>query len=127
MARILVVDDDALDLMVLQSMLGKGGHDLVLAPDGAAALAVYQTSKFDLVVADLVMPSLNGLELIREILAMDPNASIIAISGMSPEYIPLAEDYGAIRALTKPLDAELFLRTVQEVLGRRDPDSSEPA
>ncbi len=117
MARVLVAEDDTLDLMILQSLLAKGGHDLVVAPDGAAALALYETDKFDLVIADLVMPVVGGVELIREILASDPGASIIAISGMSPEQLPLAQDSGAVRTLTKPLDTELFLRTMKEVLG----------
>ena len=122
MARILVVEDDPLDLMILDSLLTMEGHEVVSAEDGASALALYRGQKFDLVVTDLVMPRLNGLRLVREILEHDPNAAIIAISGISPEQLPLAEDLGAVGTLTKLLDRDVLLSTVEEALGRNDSD-----
>ena len=66
------------------------------------------------------MPWLNGLRLIREILRRDAKAAIIAISGVSPEHLPLAEDFGALETLTKPLDRDVLLRTVERALERSD-------
>ena len=122
MARILVVDDDQMDRMILDSLLTEAGHELVLAEEGLSALDLYREQKFDLVVTDLVMPKLSGLRLIREILVQHSEAVIIAISGMSPEHLPLAEDFGAVETLTKPLDRDVLLRTVERALERRGSD-----
>ncbi len=125
MARILVVDDDPLDLMILDSLLTAEGHELVFADDGSSALAFYTEQEFDLVVTDLVMPGIDGLRLIKEIMERNPGAAIIAISGMSPEQLPLARDYGAVQTLAKPIDRDALLATVEGVLGRTDPDETE--
>ena len=122
MARILVVDDDQMDRMILDSLLTEAGHELVFAEEGLSALDLYREQKFDLVVTDLVMPKLSGLRLIREILVQHSEAVIIAISGMSPERMPLAEDLGAVETLTKPLDRDVLLRTVERALERRGSD-----
>ena len=119
MARILVVDDDPIDRMILESLLRLDGHEMVFAEDGLAALAMYRNADFDVVLTDLVMPKLNGLRLIKEILASDPHASIIAFSGTSPEHLPLAEDYGAISVLTKPLQRDLLLQSVSAAIAQR--------
>ncbi len=118
MARILVVDDDPVDRMILESLLTQEGHDLTFAEDGARALALYRKHSFDLVVTDLVMPTFGGLRLIKEIIALAPDAAIIAISGMSPEQLPLAEDYGARRVLRKPLTQDSLREAVSAVLPR---------
>ena len=118
-ARILIVDDDAIDRMIMESLLGDEGHELAFAEDGAAALALYQKRAFDLVLTDLVMPKLNGLRLIKELIASDPGALIIAVSGTSPDQLPRAEDYGAIGVLTKPIERDALLRSVSAALARK--------
>src|SRR5687767_15283491 len=105
--------------MILESLLSAEGHDLVFAEDGEAGLALYKKQSFDLVVTDLVMPKLNGLRLIKEIIASDPNARILAISGLSPEHLPLAQDYGAIGVLTKPIQRDPLLESVSAALAKR--------
>ena len=119
MALILVVDDDQIDRMILESLLRLDGHEVVFAEDGMAALALYKKRPFDLVMTDLVMPKLNGLRLIKELVESDPHVMIIAISGTSPEHLPLAEDYGAISVLTKPLQRDPVLRSVAAALERK--------
>lgn len=121
MARILVVDDDALDRMILDSLVAQAGHESVFAEEGEAALALYREEDFDLVVTDLVMPKLNGLRLIRQIREMDPQAAIIAITGSSPEQLARAEDYGAAVTLVKPLDPAILFEKVEELLGSEGP------
>lgn len=117
MARILVVDDDALDRMIIGSVLVQEGHEPVYAPEGESALALYKEEAFDLVLTDVVMPKHNGLRLIREIISLDPDASIVAITGRSPEQLVLAEDYGAVGTLIKPIDRDQLLGTVEDALG----------
>jgi CheY-like chemotaxis protein len=118
-ALILVVDDDQIDRMILESLLRLDGHEVVFAEDGMAALDLYAKRAFDVVVTDLVMPRLNGLRLIKELVASDPGVQIIAISGISPEHLQLAEDYGAISVLTKPLQRDPLLQAVKAALARK--------
>lgn len=124
MARILVVDDDALDRMILDSLLNQAGYEPVFAENGEEALALYRQAEFDLVVTDLVMPRINGLLLIREIMEIDSDASIIAITGSSPEQLSRAEDYGALVTLVKPLDPDRLFRTIEDLLARSEPSQT---
>ena len=123
-ARILVVDDEALDRMIIDSLLTAEGHELVVTDNGESALRLYRAQKFDLVVTDLVMRGINGLRLIRKICEQDPNATIIAITGISPEHLPLAQDYGAVGTLTKPIDRDVLLGTIDEALARNDSEEN---
>jgi CheY-like chemotaxis protein len=121
-ARILVVDDDPVDRMIIESLLAQDGHDLSFAEDGAAGLARYQKKKYDLVITDLMMPNVNGLRLIKELIALDRKARIIAISGAAAQQLPLAEDYGAMAVLRKPVQRDSLLRAVTAVLGEKASD-----
>lgn len=124
MARILIVDDDALDRMIIDSLVNLTGHEPVSVESGEEALALYRKEEFDLVVTDLVMPKGNGLLLIRAIMEIDPDASIIAITGSSPEQLSRAEDYGAVVTMVKPLDPDDLVQTIEEVLARSEPSQA---
>ena len=102
--------------MILDSLLTAEGHELVVTDTGKSALALYRRQKFDLVITDLVMHEMDGLSLIREIREQDPNAAIIAITGLSPWDLPLAEDYGAVGTVTKPIDRNVLLGTIDEAM-----------
>jgi CheY-like chemotaxis protein len=69
-----------------------------------------------------MMPNVNGLRLIKELIAHDPKAKIIAISGASAQQLPLAEDYGAVAVLRKPVQRDSLLRAVTAALGRQASD-----
>jgi two-component system chemotaxis response regulator CheY len=112
MALILVVDDDQIDRMIVESLLRLDGHEMVFAEDGTEALELYKQHRCDVVVTDLVMPKANGLRLIQDLLEFDPQARIVAITGSSPGPLFLAERYGAVAILTKPLQRDPFLSAV---------------
>lgn len=120
MARILIADDEEMDRVFLDSVLGPAGHELFFAPEGQSALASYRTHEIDVVIADLVMPELNGLQLIDEILRFDPAACIVAVSGAAPEHLETAEEMGALASLEKPLEPRELLELVQEALRERE-------
>jgi CheY-like chemotaxis protein len=120
MARILIVDDEESDRLFERSILEQAGHELLFASDGEHALRVFREHPVDVVVTDLAMPHLNGLQLIRSLLEEDEHARIIAVSGVSPEQLPTAEDLGAERTLFKPVDPGKLLRTVDELLDEDD-------
>lgn len=104
MARILVVDDEALDRMILESILTQLDHEPVLAESAEIALDLYDPKTFDLVMTDLVLPELNGLQLIGKLLARHPDASIVAVSGRCIDQLRTARKIGAVGTLTKPLN-----------------------
>ena len=117
MARILIVDDEEMDRVLSRWLLEETGHDVVFARDGKAALKIFEEGNVDLVITDLVMPELNGLRLIQAIRELDWDAKIIAVSGVSPELLPLAEDYGAAYAFAKPLRRKDVQKAVRQLLG----------
>lgn len=126
MGRILIVDDEEMDRVMEFSVLEDAGHEILFAADGQTALALWKEKSIDLVITDLVMPELNGLRLIKAIKELDPSARIIAISGLAPEQLDLAEDYGALRTLTKPFPREAMLKAVAEVLAQAPRRGGDP-
>ncbi|MFG1691112.1 response regulator [Gemmatimonadota bacterium] len=117
MARILIVDDEMTDRMLERSFLEEAGHELLTATDGRAALSIYHAQPIDLVITDIMMPHLNGLDLIFEIRQTDPDARIIAISGVSSDHLERAAERGAIETLFKPVSRDDLLDAVKRALG----------
>ena len=123
MARIRMVDDEEMDRLLCRTVLEDAGHELLFASDGEAALRAYQNNDIDLVITDLVMPNMDGMQLIEQILAEDWGALIIAVSGGSPEQLKLAESLGANRTMQKPYGASELLEAVTQTL---DPPPTPP-
>ncbi len=116
MAHILIVDDEEMDRLLGRVALEDAGHELLFAPDGEAALRAYQNNDIDLVITDLAMPNMDGMQLIEQILAEDKGALIIAVSGVSPEKLGLAESLGVNRTMRKPYEAAELLEAVTQTL-----------
>ena len=133
MANILIVDDEEMDRLLHARMVEDAGHTPFFAGDGEAAMVMYKENDIALVVTDLRMPKVDGLSLIRGILAHDPSARIIAVSGL-PQHLEAAEEYGAVAGLVKPIEQEEFLATIEDILGSlsesppppRGPRASDP-
>lgn len=121
MARILVVDDEELDRVLIRSILEPEGHHLLFAGDGQAAQKTCRETEVDVVITDLAMPRVNGLRLIRELREDHFDMPIIAVSGWAPDQLDLAEDYGANLTLFKPLDGEKLRAAVRRVFHPRRP------
>ncbi|MCK5652079.1 MAG: response regulator [Gemmatimonadetes bacterium] len=117
MARILIVDDEISDRILKYSILEDAGHELIAAADGRAALSLYHGQPIDLVITDILMPKLDGLELIYEIRQSYPDARIIAVSGVSRDDLKRALDLGAVETLFKPVKREELLDAVKRALG----------
>jgi len=82
-ARILVVDDEALSLMVVEQYLVRLGHAVDLAFDGAEALALLAENSYDLVITDLSMPDVRGEDVARHLARRTPRTAVIVVSGRS--------------------------------------------
>ena len=120
MARILVIDDEKLPRMALNRMLKAGGHEAVEAENGRQGLFTYEESPVDLVVTDILMPEMGGLETIRELRRRHPEVKIIAITGGgSPDgrgALRAAKAFGAHAVLAKPFREQELLKLVEEAL-----------
>ncbi len=120
MAQILLVEDEDRMAATLRKALERAGHSVLTAGDGRDALGIMQTSKVDLVVADIVMPNVDGLELITEIRRTDQTTKILAISGeagwMPGGYLRAAGAFGADHALKKPFSTSVFIQAVARLL-----------
>lgn len=130
MASILVVDDEPDVAEAIQSVLEHGGFTVVTANSAQQGLAAIEQQTFDVVVTDIIMPKVNGLELIRRLRIGHPRIRIIAISGggsfgplsLKPEaisthaFIAAARDAGAEEVLTKPFDMDDLLAAVRRHL-----------
>ena len=116
-AAILVVDDDKLARHALRHMLEHGGFTVILAAGGRQALRTFQERPIAAVVTDIMMPSMDGLRLIRELLALQPSASIVAISG-AEKRLEVARQVGAKAVLRKPIDLAHLLEAVRLVTGQ---------
>ena len=117
-ARILVVDDDPGTLASLTRAFALEGYTTLTASSAATALRILENESVDAVLSDVVMPDMDGLELIQLIRKTRPASKIIAISGGSGErnYLDAAKFLGAHDTLKKPLSLQELLDTVASQL-----------
>lgn len=120
MARILVVDDEAPVRRALARILDGVGHDVVEAADGLEGLEVYGRERPELVVVDMLMPTMDGIEMINRLQRLDENARVICISGggHSENWGPLAvmDVLGVRGVIMKPFSVDEVITTVRDVL-----------
>ena len=119
MAAVLVIDDDQTTRAIIGTAVEEFGHQATYALDGDEAVKMVKSSPFDVVFMDLAMPNKNGLIAIQEILEEFPGTKIVAISGKDPELLERALEYGALKALTKPITPKQVQDTVEELLHAR--------
>ncbi len=120
MARILIVDDDQAVLAVIGRQLRVEGHEVVEARNGREAAALLEMGSVDLVVTDIYMPEMGGIEFLIRLLYRLPQARIIAISGGGyrdkQDLLERARALGAVRTLAKPFSRDELVLAVNEVL-----------
>ncbi len=114
MARVLIVEDDQADRIILANIVDKAGHEVFFASGGEAALKLYAKRGIDIVVTDLQMPDGDGLELIDALKSMFPAGAIIVVSGMRPELLAEVRSRAAAVALSKPVDPHELLETLAQ-------------
>lgn len=118
-ARVLIVDDSGLARRNTRRMLEGAGYEVVEAEDGMAALERYFVDKPAVVILDLVMKGMYGLEVLAKIREMDPKARVIVVSAdVQTSSKNLVADAGAAAFLNKPVHTEQLLAAVSQALGR---------
>lgn len=115
MATILVIDDQEPIRALLRLALEGADHDVLEASNGRLGLALYRASEADLIITDIVMPEMDGLEMMLELTRNFFNVKVIAISGGLEGEVPLhvAKLLGARQTFQKPIDMETLLSAVR--------------
>lgn len=118
MAKILLVDDAAFMRMMVKDTLTKAGYtDLYEAADGVQAVESYTEIQPDLVIMDITMPNMDGLEALKAIKAKDPNATVVMCSAMGQESMVIeAIKSGAKDFIVKPFKPDRILKTVSSIV-----------
>lgn len=114
---VLVVDDNILDRKYIKYLIENNlGYESQTAKDGIDALKKLKQRPFDLVITDLLMPNMEGIELIEKIYSLYPKTLIVTISGGNPYYLYITKKLGVDGIFTKPIDTSKFLKTIRDIL-----------
>ena len=141
MARILVIDDDTAIRTVIKTVLERESFDVVVAEDGRSGIAALEGSRFDLILIDIFMPGMDGLESIRHLNKRAPDVPVVAMSGFqfrdsakgAPDFLSMATKLGAASSIQKPFRARELVQVVTACLEgsgtaqRRSSDLGKPA
>ncbi|MDD5772097.1 MAG: response regulator [bacterium] len=120
MYNILIVDDDSALHFVYQELFGKNkDYSLIMAKNGIAALEKMASNKINLIITDIKMPEMNGIELIQQVRKIDKNMPIIVCTAF--QY--MKDDYELVNAnlaayVTKPFKNDQFRELVRNILAR---------
>ena len=119
-SRVLLIDDNESFRRMVSRTLVNAGYDVTEASDGRSGLAAFRQQPCDVVVTDIIMPDVEGLQTIQELRREDPTVKIIAMSGAGATrgvgYLDLASRFGARHILQKPFKQEQLLAALAEVL-----------
>ncbi len=119
-ARVLAVDDQLYFRTFLEGLLAEEGYEVETAAGGKEALHALDRDRFDLVITDLVMPEMDGGELIRRIRERLPNQDVIIVSGVGDVQTAVdAMKFGATDYLLKPIERAALARSIEQILTAR--------
>jgi putative two-component system response regulator len=114
-ASVLVIDDDETTLFILQDLLELSGLQVVTTTDGREGISLFQDRRSDLVISDIRMPHMDGLEVLRKIREIDDTVSVILVTGHGDlDYALRALRRGAYDFLLKPINVEILVNTVRK-------------
>lgn len=120
MTRILVVDDNLSVRSAIHLLLRQQGWEVVLAADSSAGLLAFELSRFDIVMVDIFMPEVDGLETIKQLREITPDIPIVAMSGFRfrnsainvPDFLGMAAELGATYCLRKPFAPQQLIAAI---------------
>jgi two-component system chemotaxis response regulator CheY len=116
--KVLIVDDAAFMRMMIKNILTKNGFEVVgEASNGAEAVELYKKLQPDLVTMDITMPEMDGIEALKKIKEIDPNAKVIMVSAMGQQQLVIeAIQAGAKDFIVKPFQPDRLLEAVNKAL-----------
>lgn len=117
--KVLIVDDAAFMRMMIKDILTKNGYEVSAeAENGLKAVEKYKEDKPDLVIMDITMPEMDGIESVKRIKSVDPNATIIMCSAMGQQAMVIeAIQAGAKDFIVKPFQADRVIEAVKKAVG----------
>ena len=118
--RIVIVDDAPIIRLMIKDILTEcGGYEVVAeGGTGKEAIALYQQHKPDLLTMDIVMPEMDGIDALEQILKADPNAKVVMVTAIDQrEALMKAIRLGATDYIVKPFEADRVMSAVQKALG----------
>lgn len=118
MASILIIDDDPKVLEALTDTLSQTGYSIRTAVDGASGIRCFEAHPPDLVITDINMPDVEGIELIRRLARSNRRVPVIAISGdpVGSQFLKAARLLGAVETLLKPFSAAELQQKIRAAL-----------
>ena len=117
---ILAIDDEEIVRMSCERILRMAGYEIDTSADGLNALKMLDSKKYDLVLTDLKMPGMDGLEVMCELKKKLPDAKVIIVTGYSTlETAVKAIKMGAHNYIEKPFSPDSLLSAVREALGEK--------
>lgn len=119
MASILIVDDAAFMRMMIKDILSKNGYSVIAeAENGIKAIEKYREVNPDLVIMDITMPEMDGIQAVKQIKAINDSAKIIMCSAMGQQAMVIESiQAGARDFIVKPFQAERVIEAVKKVVG----------
>jgi CheY-like chemotaxis protein len=122
---VLVVDDDPALLDSLKLLLEVDGFAVTTAENGVRGLQAFRNRGPDIVLIDVMMPKLDGIESVRQMRRERPDAKIVVMSGEArlgqPDLQRTAQELGAVAVLRKPIDPNVLAALLRDVLGQASP------
>ena len=117
--KVLIVDDAAFMRMMIKDILSKNGYEVAgEADNGVKAVEKYKELTPDLVLMDITMPEMNGIDAVKNIKAIDPGAKIVMCSAMGQQAMVIESiQAGARDFIVKPFQADRVLEAVRKVVG----------
>lgn len=121
MQKVLLIDDDELVLMMMRNALESEGYEVLSTADGPQGIAIYKEQRPEIVLLDIGLPSMSGLDVLKEIRSFDSKARVIVVSGYgASQSVSLAVRYGAWDFVEKTMELEILLKKIREALVTRE-------
>ena len=126
--RVLIAEDDPDTLVILRINLTAAGIETILAGDGRTALARIEAENPDAVLLDVLLPGIDGWQVVEELHAKGNRVAVVMCSAKDNIHdLQRARDLGAVAYLTKPFDIDRLVEVTTEVVGMRRAETSEQA
>lgn len=120
MSTILVIDDDEQFNLMLKSALEIKGYNVETAVNGREAKALYQNKKYDVIITDIIMPDIDGYEVILDLRRLNMSDRTIAVSGggrtSANDYLVTAQHFDVAATFNKPVDLQALRAKVEEII-----------
>jgi CheY-like chemotaxis protein len=120
-AKILIIDDDATIQLVFSQFLTNLGHEIMQAENGKEGMSLIQETGPDLVITDIMMPEMDGLEILMQLRSTHDSVPVIAISGgmraLPVNFLQQAKLFGARYVFEKPVPLDVLRNAVTELIG----------